>query len=231
MTALVEATEMVFRRPGGYVLRIPSFSISAGEAVAVLGASGSGKSTLLDLVGGVVRPTSGSLSLFEQSTLDLSYRALDRLRGENVGVIFQEHNLLPFATVYQNVALGVQFSRVRRERVTAPSLSEEITRLLRAMDLDANSLMHRPAHTLSVGQRQRVAAARALLGQPPLIIADEPTSALDEGNQSRFMTLLQEARRSSGAALLFVTHDARLIDGFDQIIRLDDPAPMEREDP
>ena len=119
------------------------------------------------------------------------------------------------------MALGVQFSKVRRKRIANSSLSAEIERLLQAMDLSAEGLLQRPAHRLSVGQRQRVAAARALLGNPPLIIADEPTSALDEGNQQRFMELLQEARRDSGAALLFVTHDPRLVEDFDRLITLD----------
>lgn len=224
MTVLVSATDLLFERPGGFALSVPSFAIEAGEAVAVLGASGTGKSTLLDLVGGVLRPTSGALALFGHDVAQLSNSALDRLRGDHVGVIFQEHNLLPFATVRQNVALGVQFSAARRRHLRATALEDEIERLLDAMDLDATELLRRPAHTLSVGQRQRVAAARALLGAPSLIIADEPTSALDEGNQTRFLALLQEARKASGAALLFVTHDPRLTKGFDQVITLDTPS-------
>lgn len=218
---LIRAEDLHFRRPDGFELSLPAFSISAGETVAVLGPSGSGKSTLLDLIGGVLRPTSGQLEVFGQDASTLSLRAFDQLRGNNVGLVFQEHNLLPFATVEQNVALGVQFSKVRRKRIANSSLSAEIERLLQAMDLSAEGLLQRPAHRLSVGQRQRVAAARALLGNPPLIIADEPTSALDEGNQQRFMELLQEARRDSGAALLFVTHDPRLVEDFDRLITLD----------
>ena len=91
------------------------------------------------------------------------------------------------------------------------------------MGLEPAAVLHRHASDLSVGQRQRVAAARALLGAPDLIIADEPTSALDEGNQARFMALLNAARQETGAALLFVTHDPRLVEGFDQVLRLDDP--------
>jgi putative ABC transport system ATP-binding protein len=200
---------------------VPEFSITSGEAVAILGPSGSGKSTLLDLIGGVLRPSAGRMEVFGLDAGDLSLRAFDRLRGDNVGLIFQEHNLLPFATVQQNVALGVQFSKVRRQRLADRSLSSEITRLLDAMDLTSDGILQRPASSLSVGQRQRVAAARALLGNPPLIIADEPTSALDEGNQKRFMELLQDARRASGSALLFVTHDPRLVEDFDRLITLD----------
>ena len=218
---LIRAENLQFRRPDGFELRVPEFSITSGEAVAILGPSGSGKSTLLDLIGGVLRPSAGRMEVFGLDAGDLSLRAFDRLRGDNVGLIFQEHNLLPFATVQQNVALGVQFSKVRRQRLSDRSLSSEITRLLDAMDLTADGILQRPASSLSVGQRQRVAAARALLGNPPLIIADEPTSALDEGNQKRFMELLQDARRASGSALLFVTHDPRLVEDFDRLITLD----------
>ena len=219
---LIRGENLLFQRPGGFELYLPDISVSAGEAVAILGPSGSGKSTLLDLIGGVLRPSSGTLEAFGQDTGRLSLGALDRLRGDNIGVVFQEHNLLPFATVFQNVALGVQFSKVRRGRLKSGSLYAEIVKLLNAMDLDAEAILRRPAHTLSVGQRQRVAAARALLGEPPLIIADEPTSALDEGNQQRFMDLLQAARQASGSALLFVTHDSRLVTDFDRLIDLSD---------
>lgn len=218
---LIRATDLNFRRPDGFELSLPEFAISAGEAVAILGPSGSGKSTLLDLIGGVLRPSAGRLEVFDHDAGKLSLRAFDRLRGDNIGLIFQEHNLLPFATVRQNVVLGVQFSKVRRQRISHTSLTSEITRLLEAMDLQTDGILQRPASSLSVGQRQRVAAARAMLGNPPLIIADEPTSALDEGNQKRFMQLLQDARRASGSALLFVTHDPRLVEDFDRLIELE----------
>ena len=220
---VIEAEDLQFvRRDGSFSLTLPSFSMAAGEAMAVLGSSGSGKSTLLDLIGGVLRPTAGRLSLFGQDATGLSSTALDRLRGDRMGVIFQEHNLLPFATGRQNVALGVRFSAARRARLTGP-VDAEIERLLTLMGLEPAAVLHRHASDLSVGQRQRVAAARALLGAPDLIIADEPTSALDEGNQARFMALLNAARQETGAALLFVTHDPRLVEGFDQVLRLDDP--------
>ena len=227
---VIEAEDLQFvRRCGGFSLTLPSFSMAAGEAMAVLGSSGSGKSTLLDLIGGVLRPTAGRLSLFGQDATGLSSTSLDRLRGDRMGVIFQEHNLLPFATVRQNVALGVRFSAARRARLTRP-VDAEIERLLTLMGLEPAAVLHRHASDLSVGQRQRVAAARALLGAPDLIIADEPTSALDEGNQARFMALLNAARQETGAALLFVTHDPRLVEGFDQVLRLDEPAQSHGED-
>ena len=163
---LIRGENLLFQRPGGFELHVPDISVSAGEAVAILGPSGSGKSTLLDLIGGVLRPSSGMLEAFGQDTGRLSLGALDQLRGDCIGVIFQEHNLLPFASVFQNVALGVQFSKARRARLKSGSLATEIAALLTEMDLDAETMMHRPAHTLSVGQRQRVAAARALADQP-----------------------------------------------------------------
>ena len=219
---VIQASNLHFARRDGFTLTLPSFALAAGQTMAVLGPSGSGKSTLLDLISGVLQPSSGDLSLFGQDATALSGPALDRLRGDRMGLIFQEHNLLPFATVRQNVALGVRFSAARTQRLRGP-VGDEIDRLLTLMGLEPSTLGKRRATDLSVGQRQRVAAARALLGAPDLIIADEPTSALDEGNQARFMALLNAARKESDAALLFVTHDPRLVEGFDQVLRLDDP--------
>lgn len=216
---LIEATDLYFARQDGFELRLPSLVLAPGDRLAVLGASGSGKSTLLDLLCGVLRPDSGRLNLFGEDARALGGGALDRLRGEHIGLIFQEHNLLPFATVAQNVALGVQFSAARRQRLDG-SVRAETRRLLSAMDLDAEAVMDRPAGQLSVGQRQRVAAARALLGAPALIVADEPTSALDADNQHRFMELLQAAQAQSSAALIFVTHDRRLVGDFDRVLTL-----------
>lgn len=220
---LIDASDLHFARKDGFALHLEALRLAPGERLAVLGASGSGKSTLLDLLCGVLRPDSGTLRLFGQDARALGGGALDRLRGEHIGLIFQEHNLLPFATVAQNVALGVQFSAARRRRLSG-SVRAETARLLRAMDLDPDAVMDRAAGALSVGQRQRVAAARALLGAPSLIIADEPTSALDADNQQRFMDLLQAAQTSSGAALIFVTHDPRLVQGFDRVLKLEEGA-------
>jgi putative ABC transport system ATP-binding protein len=176
------------------------------------GASGSGKSTLLGLLAGVLVPGGGSLAVLGHEMARLSGPARDRLRADPLGVIFQQFNLLPWLPVRDNVRLPLRFS-ARRRAQAAPGEAE---RLLAAMGLP-EPLWSRPAAQLSVGQQQRVAAARALIGRPALILADEPTSALDEDARDAFMALLLQSCADAGSALVFVSHDARLAARFARV--------------
>lgn len=216
----IAARSLHLERPGGFRFDLPELDLAAGQSLAVLGPSGAGKSTLLDMICGVLKPTSGHLALFGQDVTALSGAQLDRLRGDRIGIIFQQHNLLPFASVRENIALPLRLSSARRKAVGGQE-EAEIRRLLSAVDLDPDTYMRRAVNALSVGQQQRVAAARALIGSPSLIVADEPTSALDRDNQDRFMDLLQDLRSQSGAALIFVTHEPRLAEGFDRVLELE----------
>jgi putative ABC transport system ATP-binding protein len=206
-----------FRWPAQHVdcLDIARFSLQAGQHCFLSGPSGSGKSTLLALLGGVALPQAGHVRLLDQNMSALSATARDRLRGDHVGFIFQQFNLIPHLPLLDNVLLSCHFSSRRRQRALAqsPTLAAEAARLLNRLEL-APELWQRPPVELSVGQQQRVAAARALIGRPALIIADEPTSALDATLQQSFLDLLLDECAQAGATLLFVSHDQRLASRF-----------------
>ena len=181
------------------------------------GPSGSGKSTLLNLIGGVIQPAQGEVRLLGQPLATLGTAARDAFRAAHTGFIFQQFNLIPYLSVLDNVLLPCRFSPRRAER--AGDETQEARRLLSALDIAAE-LWTRPANRLSVGQQQRVAAARALLGKPEIIIADEPTSALDAGRQAAFLDLLLAEARAAGSSVLFVSHDLALADHFERTLEL-----------
>lgn len=205
--------------PGGAALRVPVLEVEDGERVLLLGRSGSGKSTLLALVCGTRAPDAGTVTVCGTELGALRAAARDRLRAERIGVIFQEFNLLPFGRVRENILLPLRFAPHRRAR-TQP---DEAETLCRALALPEDVLKAR-AHTLSVGQQQRVAVARALIGAPPLVVADEPTSALDADAQAAFLDLMFGQLARTRAALLMVSHDERLAPRFDRVLRLEDLA-------
>ncbi|MEO7242821.1 MAG: ABC transporter ATP-binding protein [Variovorax sp.] len=225
--ALVTIDGLRFRWPRTRddVLSIRYFELRAGETVFLSGASGSGKSTFLSLVAGVLTATEGTVCLDGQDWRILSPAARDRRRADHIGYIFQQFNLLPYLSVLENALLPCRFSPLRRQRAAesqeAPDHPQRraAERLLRQFDLGA-ALWDRPATALSVGQQQRVAAARALIGAPALIVADEPTSALDEALRESFMQVLMQACSEAGSALLFVSHDARLASRFGRSVDL-----------
>jgi putative ABC transport system ATP-binding protein len=221
-TPLVEIDQLRFRwqRSAPLCLEIDNLQIAAAERVLLHGPSGSGKSTLLGLLGGVLRPEGGRVLTLGQDLAALSTPARDRFRVDHVGFVFQQFNLVPYLGVIDNVLLPCRFSRRRSERAGA-DLQGEARRLLRALDLAAE-LDSRPVTRLSVGQQQRVAVARALIGSPEIVIADEPTSALDEARQSRFLDLLLRECQASNASLIFVSHDRRLARHFTRQIALAD---------
>ncbi|RUO19763.1 ABC transporter ATP-binding protein [Aliidiomarina haloalkalitolerans] len=202
-------------------LRIPELSIRTGERILLRGPSGSGKSTLLSLLAGVNQPTSGTLTILGTELHRLNQRRRDKFRADHIGYIFQQFNLLPYLSVYRNVLLACDFSAARKQKLAAENLSPEAEceRLLTHLNIP-KELWRRQAATLSVGQQQRVAVARALIGKPELIIADEPTSALDTDARDNFLSLLQDECQSANITLVFVTHDATLSHHFDRTIEL-----------
>jgi putative ABC transport system ATP-binding protein len=210
---------------GGRLLDVPHFAVAHGERVFVHGPSGCGKSTLLGLVGGVLEPRSGSVRLLGTDLGALSRSGRDRFRAAHLGFVFQLFNLVPYLSVLENVLLPLRFSAARRQRVAEPRL--EALRLLQALGLDDPDLVARRVTQLSVGQQQRVAAARALLGQPDILVADEPTSALDADARGAFLALLLQECARRGAALLFVSHDRSLGASFDRCVALADISPAE----
>ena len=200
-----------------HALKESSFTVAAGELAALLGPSGSGKSTLLLSISLILEPSTGRIVMNGREVYNGGWTGIDvrRFRRENIGFIFQSHNLIPFLTARENVALVMQLNGVGRREAARRALELldylEIGR--RAESLPAN---------LSGGEQQRVAIGRALANQPPLILADEPTAALDTDRGAKVMGLLRKIARERGSAVITVTHDRRMIEGFDTVYYLDD---------
>lgn len=200
------------------VLNIPELQLERGEHVFLLGPSGSGKSTLINLIAGIVQPARGEVRLFDQPLSAWSSHRRDRFRVDYVGLIFQQFNLLPYLSVLENTLLPCWFSAHRHAAAARGTTVESHARaLLHGLGL-ADDLLHKPATELSVGQQQRVAAARALIGKPDLIIADEPTSALDADTRDTFIKLLFE--HAENATIIFVSHDRSLAPLFQRSLSM-----------
>ena len=204
------------------VLSIEALGVEAGECLFIKGPSGSGKSTLLSLLAGVTTAAAGTVRVMDQTLESLSSVQRDHFRADHIGYIFQMFNLIPYLSMLENVMLPCRFSVRRRAQALARGhgLEVEARRLLQHLDMDHPELHQRAVTTLSVGQQQRVAAARALMGSPELLIADEPTSALDADRRVSFIQLLFDECREVGATLLFVSHDAVLEHLFDRTVDL-----------
>ena len=217
---VIALRDLRFAWPGAAepTLQIAALELQAGETAFLQGASGGGKSTLLALLAGVLAADAGSVQLQGRDWATLRGAARDRARADSIGIVFQQFNLLPYLPVIDNVLLPCRFSALRAQRA-GPNPRAAAERLLDRMGL-ASALWTRPAAQLSVGQQQRVAAARALIGRPEVVIADEPTSALDAALRDSFMDLLLDACRASGGTLVFVSHDERLAARFDERLSL-----------
>ena len=220
----VNLNKVSFTWPGSqrFSLNIDAFTLHKGERVLLLGQSGSGKSTLLSLLCGIVAPQQGQIQVAGQDLAALSPSKRDRLRAEHIGVIFQQFNLLPYGSVADNILLPLTFAPARRQRVASKgSPIAEVKRLCQALQLPDEVLQSQTGE-LSVGQQQRVAVARALIGEPEIIIADEPTSALDLQSQQAFMELLMGQMKASQSSLLMVSHEPSLASYFDRVVHLED---------
>lgn len=188
------------------VLDVPSFTLEAGEQVAIAGSSGSGKTTFLNILAGILPTDGGSVRFGEVEVTSLSEAERDRYRARELGYVFQSFHLLGGYSALENVVLGSSFGpggdvAQARELLTRLGLAERLN--------------HRP-HQLSIGQQQRVALARALVGAPRLVLADEPTGNLDPRHALEALELLRELCREQGAALLLVSHDPAVLDSFER---------------
>ena len=211
-----------YQRKGPVIVDIAAFKVARGERVFLKGASGSGKSTLLGLIAGVLSPDAGEVEVLGAPMHALSGAKRDAVRAARLGVIFQMFNLLPYLPAGENVTLPCRFSAERAKAAeTAGGVEAEARRLLARLQLDPRQVWSTPARNLSVGQQQRVAAARALIGRPGLVLADEPTSALDTEARDAFIGLIMEEAEAAGAALLFVSHDESLSARFERAERLE----------
>ncbi len=219
-TAAVEVKDLKFAYgKGPTVLDVPALEIARGERVFLHGPSGSGKTTLLGILAGIVAPRSGSVKILGRDFGSMTGTARDRFRGAHVGYVFQMFNLIPYLDVRANIQLPLGISKERAARVKGSP--DEEARLL-AAHLGIEAFLDRPVTELSVGQQQRVAAARALIGSPELIIADEPTSALDTDRREAFLKVLFAEAERTGSSILFVSHDHTLKPLFPRVISLGD---------
>jgi putative ABC transport system ATP-binding protein len=209
-------------------MAIEDFRLAEGERLLLIGPSGSGKSTFLSLLAGIVAPQAGSIGVLGTDIAKLRGAARDRFRAEHFGIIFQMFNLLPYGSVIDNVLLPLSFSAERRKRATASGSAEaEAVRLLSRLGIEPALIHGASAASLSVGQQQRVAAARALIGAPRIIIADEPTSALDRNRQEAFLDLLFAVVAEARASLIMVSHDESLGPRFGRVLPLEANARIE----
>ena len=196
-------------------LIVPELTLSPGEQIVLTGSSGSGKSTLLHLIAGLMDPSDGMITVAGTSPHALRGHARDRFRGRTVGMVFQTHHLLMGFSAEENVMAALMFSDIPR--------ASHRTRARALLDTLGIATPTQRVERLSIGQQQRVAIARALACNPALVLADEPTASLDPDNADAALDLLQQACRSSGAALLCVTHDTRIVDRFDRTQHLHAP--------
>mgnify|MGYP005841045087 CR=1 FL=1 len=193
-------------------LTYENIELATGEHLFIKGPSGSGKSTLMSLIGGLIVPGTGTLQVLGTDLAKLSAGQRDRFRAEHLGVIFQQFNLVPFLNPLDNVLLPCRLSRKRHARAW-PTPEKQAAFLLNALGIP-DTHWKRPITGLSVGQQQRVAAARSLIGTPELILADEPTSALDADNRDRFIDLLLQLAAEQQSSVVFVSHDQGLAGHF-----------------
>lgn len=198
-----------------HALRGIDMEIYGGEIVGIVGPSGSGKSTLLGLIGGLDKPSRGTIEIGGTNVSRMSEDQLTEIRNEKIGFIFQFFNLIPSLTALENVMLPIQFAR--KARFSPEKRAKELLTTLGLGD----RMNHRPSE-LSGGQQQRVAIARALANNPPLLLADEPTGNLDQESGETVMSTLREIRERAGTTVVIVTHDHELVSQADRVLTLVD---------
>ena len=215
----IESLRFQWSKNNNFKIFVPKLEVGRGKKVLFLGESGSGKTTLLSLICGFLEPLTGSISINDKIISDLTSTNKDAYRSDNIGIIFQQFNLLPYANVIDNIVLPLYFSKQRSKKVenktnAAMTLCDQL-RL-------PESILNQKASNLSVGQQQRVAVARALIGSPSIIVADEPTSSLDTEAQELFLDLMFDQISKNSSTLLMVSHDKSLTNYFDQVIDINE---------
>lgn len=195
------------------ILDVPSFEIEAGEQVVLIGPSGCGKTTLLHIISGITRPDSGKVFVDGTELTRYSESTRDRIRADKIGYVFQTFNLLDGFSALENVLLGISFGAKR----STPDRAKE---LLKKVGL-GHRLGNKP-HQMSVGEKQRVAVARAVANRPALLLADEPTANIDPQNQQQVVELIRDTCRDENIAMLMVTHSMEVANQFDRVVKLED---------
>jgi len=215
MITLTQVSKVFEGKRKAKALENISLQVGQGELVAIVGPSGSGKSTLLNLIGGLDRPSIGTIAIEGQNLADLPDDDLTRVRRDKIGFIFQFFNLLPTLNCLENVALPLHL-----RRWTRPKIQERAKELLHMVQLD-HRMDHLPDE-LSGGERQRVAIARALSVFPPILLADEPTGNLDTTTGAEILKLVHELHQRLNSTVLIVTHDAGVADQCQRVLKLRD---------
>jgi len=216
----LEGVDFAWHAKAKPTIKSAHLRVEEHEHVFLRGASGSGKSTLLNIIGGIVTPQQGQVNIVGHDFCQLTELQRDKVRANHIGFIFHQFNLIPYLSILENVTLPCRFSKLRRDNAIkrSGSVIEEAIYLLSRLYAKGKFSFDRTTSELSVGQQQRVAAARALIGQPQLIIADEPTSSLDYDAREAFMTLLFDEIKLSGSTLLYVSHDPTHQHLFDSVV-------------
>jgi len=197
------------------VLNIKSWSLTKGEHAFIYGPSGCGKSTLLSILTGLLYSHKGNVTVLNQRLDKMSQRQRDAFRAKHIGYVFQQFNLVPYLNAIENIQLASYFSKSKT------SVNKDIEALLITLNLEKKDWV-KPVRTLSIGQQQRIAIARALINKPSLLIADEPTSSLDQENRNAFMALLMSIVEKNHITLLFVSHDMSLAHYFTRVESLNE---------
>jgi len=197
-------------------LNIPKWHIQREETVFLSGNSGSGKSTLLHLISGLLKPTSGVISIDENMTSQFSSKKMNAFRAEHIGLISQQFNLIPYLSVIDNIRLANSFNTKNMTQ-----LESKVTDMILQLDLN-ESVVHTKARELSIGQQQRVAIARALINNPTILLADEPTSALDKTAKFNFIQTLNSMVKENQMTLVFISHDTTLSQFFSKTVYMEE---------
>jgi putative ABC transport system ATP-binding protein len=193
-----------------FSLKIRNFKLNKSESLLIYGDSGAGKSTFLNLISGALNFNKGEINILGTAVSKISSSQKDIIRGDHFGIVFQTFNLLPYLTVKNNILLGKAYSKKKELK----SNNEDVKALMDKLALNYEELIDRKAYELSIGQQQRVAVARALIGKPEIILADEPTSALDSNSQKEFINLLFKSLDDNEQGLIMVSHDNKLSKKF-----------------
>ena len=208
---MVKINGLTYNYSSEVQLKFPNFSLSKGEQALILGQSGCGKTTLLHLLSGLLKPNSGDVDVENENISKMSGATLDNFRGANIGIVFQTPHFIEALTVKENLTLTQTLAGKSKDVDKVKSL---------LADLGVESKLNAKLNALSVGEKQRISIARALINSPALILADEPTSALDDKNCDAVLKLVREQAKKHNSTLLIVTHDNRLKDQFDKRIEL-----------
>jgi putative ABC transport system ATP-binding protein len=218
VSALISIQNLEFSYKTKKILNIPALEVKKSETLFLSGPSGSGKTTLLGLLTGVLEIQKGRIEILGQNIKELSDSGRDAFRGQHIGYIFQQFNLIPYLNVLENITLSCSINSARAGK-NEDYISEAKSL---ATQLGIGDCLEQKATELSVGQQQRVAAARAFLGYPELLIADEPTSSLDYSHREKFLKILFDICKKHQMTLLFVSHDESLKNLFDRVLSLRD---------